>query len=72
MRVIFTKVTNLLTGKEWQLPSESFLLWFVWFLIDPSNSGKTINPITTCEILSINYCLCQSQILYDFSPENLI
>ena len=61
----------------WQERSGSFhlnpfLLYLVWFFIDPGNSGKTINPITTCEILSINYCLCQSQILYDFSPENLI
>ena len=50
------------------------LFCYIWsgFSIDPGNSGKTVNPITTCEILSINYCLCQSQILYDFSPENLI
>ena len=72
IRVIFTKFTNLLTGR-----SSNFLLnlfCHIWsgFSIDPGNSGKTINPITTCEILSINYCLCQSQILYDFSPENLI
>ena len=72
MRVIFTKLTNLLTGQERHIPSESFLLYLVWFLIDSGDSGKTVNPITTCEILSINYCLCQSQILYDFSPENLI
>lgn len=58
IRVIFIKFINLFIGRSSNFYLNFFCYIWFGFLIDFGNSGKIINFIIICEILSFNYCFC--------------